>query len=391
MLDIGQIHCKEYESDADRFGQIVIARSPGRVHFLGEHGETKSGLYLSSAIDKYIYVAVSPRKDNSLRFFASNTEERKRSSITNLKYKREDRWSNYIKVAIQVFASLGSLTKGLNLTVCGDIPRQIGLASSAAIEMATAVALRSFFNASITDRDLIGRLIRERESFFGKPVSFVDYAIILNAEASGFIIVDEHKRETKTIPIALDNYKILILDSRVPRLNVEQELRLRRHDVRKGFESLSLQKEIKEINNKTFASVNLTELLGYLPETIKRRTLFVIQEMRRIADAEEALQKKDFQTFSRTIFHSHEGLRDLYEVSCPETDWLVKRGQETEGVAGSRMTGLGFGGCTYAIIKEDAIAEYKKRLEDYERIFGFHPIIYEVVPAQGACLIPLGA
>ncbi|MDR1219000.1 MAG: galactokinase [Treponema sp.] len=387
MLDIGQIHRKEYESDADLPGQIVIARAPGRVHLLGEHGEPKFSSCLSSAIDRYIYVAVSQRKDNSLRFFAANSDERKRSSITNLKYKREDRWSNYIKAAIQVFASLGRLVKGLNVTVWGGVPQQIGLASSTVMEMATVVALRAFFKVNITDRDLIGRLIKEREAFFGKPVSFADYAIILNAKADGFIIVDEHKRETRTVPIDFAGYKMLIMDSRVPRFNIEQELRQRRHDVRKGFESLFPKKELREINDKMFASVNLTELLSGLPETIRRRMLFVIQEMRRIGETEEALRKKDFQLFSRIIFHSHEGLRDLYEASCPETDWLVKRGQETEGVFGSRMTGLGFGGCTYAVIKEESIPEYKKRLEDYERIFGFHPIIYEVAPAQGAGLI----
>ncbi|MDR2793616.1 MAG: galactokinase [Treponema sp.] len=387
MLDIGQIHRKEYESDAGLSRQIVIARAPGRVHLLGEHGEPKSSLCLSSAIDKYVYVAVSQRKDNSLRFFTANTDERKRSSITNLKYKREDRWSNFIKAAIQVFASLGCLVKGLNITVLGDIPQQIGLASSTALETAAAVALRALFKVTITDRDLIGRLIKEREAFFGKPVSSVDYSVILNAKEDGFIIIDEHKKESRIVPVNLAGYKILIMDSRVPRINVEQELRQRRHDVRKGFDTLFPHKELTEISDKMLTAVNLPELQGGLSETIKRRMLFVIQEMRRISEAEDALQKKDFQLFSRLIFHSHEGLRDLYEASCPETDWLVKRGQETEGVSGSRMTGLGFGGCTYAVIKEGSIPEYKRRLEDYERIFGFRPIIYEVVPAQGACLI----
>jgi galactokinase len=386
-VDIGQIHSKEYESDAGLPGQIAIARAPGRVHLLGEHGDPRFSSCLSSAIDKYVYVAVSQRKDNSLRFFAANSDERKRSSITNLKYKREDRWANYIKATIQAFASLGCLAKGLNVTVRGRVPQQVGLASSSSMEIATAVALRAFFKVTITDRELIGRLIKEREAFFGKPAPFTDYAVILNAKADGFIIVDEHRRETRIVPVDFTGYKMLITDSRVPRFNVEQELRQRRHDVRKGIESLFPQKELKEINEKMFASVNPTELLSGLPETVRRRVLFVIQETRRIAETEDALKKKDFQLFSRLIFHSHEGLRDLYEVSCPEIDWLVKRGQECEGVYGARMTGTGFGGCTYALIKESSIPEYKKRIEDYERIFGFHPIIYEVVPAQGASLI----
>jgi galactokinase len=67
----------------------------------------------------------------------------------------------------------------------------------------------------------------------------------------------------------------------------------------------------------------------------------------------------------------------------------VKRAQELDGVLGSRMTGHGFGGCTYTIIEERGVEEYKERLEDYERIFGFHPIIYEIKPVAGAHLTPL--
>jgi len=116
--------------------------------------------------------------------------------------------------------------------------------------------------------------------------------------------------------------------------------------------------------------------------------MHVVQEIRRVCDSEDLLQRKDLAGFAKMIFHSHESLRDLYEVSCPEVDWLVKRAQELEGVAGARMTGQGFGGCTYAIIRNDLVEEYKKRLEEYERIFGFRPVIYEVKLATGGRMVP---
>ncbi len=391
-MDIGQIHRREYESDAEQIGQPVIARSPARVQLLGEHGDTKSGLCLSSSINKYLYIAVSPRRDNALRFFATDydekSSERKRSSITNLKYRREDRWSNHIKAALQVFAALGKVSKGLNITVCSEIPRHIGLASSAAMEVAAAVAFRALFNVPMSDRELMGRLLREREAYFGKAASFVDYAVLLSAQDDSFVIVDEHTKEARAVQVALDLHKILIIDSRVPKIGYEeQELKQRRHDVRRGFETVFPNTDVKEITSKLLAAANLNEILSILPETTRRRTLFVIQDMKRVLEAESVLAMNDWQAFARMIYHSHEGLRDLYEVSCPETDWLVKRAQETEGVVGSRMTGLGFGGCTFAVIRESSIEYYKHRLEDYERIFGFHPIIYEAVPAMGAMLI----
>jgi galactokinase len=133
--------------------------------------------------------------------------------------------------------------------------------------------------------------------------------------------------------------------------------------------------------------MDLVESMGELPEEIRRRSMHSVQEIRRVMDAEEALAHQDFALFSKVILHSHESLRDLYEVSCPEIDWLVKRAQEIEGVLGSRMTGQGFGGCTYTVITESAIGEYRRRFEDYERIFGFHPLIYDVRPATAARLV----
>jgi galactokinase len=386
MLDIGPIHRKEYELDDDRSEPVVIAEAPGRIHYLGEHGEPRAGLFLSSAIDRYIRVAVSIRKDNSLRFYAADLGERKRTTLLNLKYKREDRWANYIKVAIQVFAELGYPVKGLNFTVLGNIPQQVGLASSSAIEVAAAVALRGFFRASVTDRELLSRLAASQTLFFGKNTNSVDFLVIFFAKRDNFLVVDETSGEVKWIKSPFSKYKILVMDSRVPRLGVEDELKRRRQDIKRGLELLSQKKT--GVNFRDFATADLMESMGDLPEEIRRRCMHIVQELGRVSEAEDALKRADYPTLSKLFLHSHESLRDLYEVSCPEVDWLVKRAAEIEGALGSRMTGQGFGGCTYTIITAKAIEEYRRRLEDYERIFGFHPLIYEMRPATGARLVP---
>jgi galactokinase len=386
MMDIGPIHRKEYELDADRSEPVVIAEAPGRIHYLGEHGEPKAGLYLSSAINRCIRVAVSMRKDNSLRFFAADLGERKRTTLVNLKYKREDRWSNHIKVAIHIFAELGYPVKGLNFTITGDIPQQVGLASSSALEAAAAMALKGFFKAPVNEKDLLNRLVASKNLFFGGNFSLVDYLVIFQAKQDQFLLVDESVPEVKRIKSPLSKYKLLIMDSRVPRMGVEEELKQRGKDIQKGLELLSRKKQGATFRD--YVTEDLVESMGNLPEELRRRSMHVVQEIRRVNDAGEALKAGDFSSLGKIFYHSHESLRDLFEVSCPETDWLVKRAQELEGAMGSRMTGQGFGGCTYTFIKESAIADYKKRLEDYERIFGFHPVIYEIRLATGARIIP---
>jgi galactokinase len=381
MLDIGPIHHREYNLENDRSEPVAVAEAPGRIHFLGEHGEPGAGLYLSAAIDRHIRVAVSMRRDNSLRFYAANLEERKRTTLINLKYKREDRWANYIKVVIRIFAALGYPVKGLNFTVMGDIPQQVGLASSAAIEVAAAIAMRGLFHAHLNERELLDKITEAHTFLFGTKTSAVDYLILLAARKDQFLLVDETNLSVQKIKSPFLRYKFLLTDSRVPRMEVNNELVRRRQDTKKGLEMLSQKREGASFRD--YATKDLVDYMGNLPEGIRRRSMHVVQEIRRVYNAEDALQRKDMPALSRIIYHSHESLRDLYEVSCPEVDWLVKRAQEIEGIIGSRMTGQGFGGCTYAIMPGELAEEYKKRFEDYERIFGFHPVIYEVRLATG--------
>jgi len=387
MLDIGPLHRSEYEMDKSE--KVVIAEAPGRLIFLGEHGESGAGFFLTAAINKTVQVAVSQRKDNSIRFFAADLGERKRTTLVNLKYKREDRWANYIKLAIYIVAELGRPAKGLNFTVIGDIPHQAELASSTAIEVAATIALKSLFKVSLTDKELLSLLVKAEAEFFGKEtVSPVDYLITLNAKKDQLLLVDEKNEEVARIKSPFTRYKMLLMDSRVPRAGVDEELKQRRKDIQAGLELL--EKKRPGSSFRDYVPADLLESMGDLREEIRRRSLHIVEENQRIREVADALKKGDLEDIARIIYHSHESLRDLYEVSCPEIDWLVKRAQEIEGVAASRMTGRGFGGCTYTILKESAQEEFCKRLEDYERIFGFHPLVYDIRPATGARVIAKG-
>ncbi|MCL2800710.1 MAG: galactokinase [Treponema sp.] len=398
MLDIGQIHQLEYElesrpsqksgsvsSDSERSNPIVIAEAPGRIHFLGEQGEPEDGIFLSAAIDRYIHVAVSNRKDNSFRFYAADLKERKRSTLANLKYRREDRWANHLKPAILMFIELGFPMKGLNFSFCGDIPQHIALASSTAIEVAAAVALRNLLHFQISDLDLAQKLKDAHKTIFGTTIPLADYYITLCSKKDHFLAIDSSENELKFIKSPFAKFKFLLVDSRVPRMGTENEINLRRSDILKGLELLSQKRQGASF--KDFASSDLLEVLGDFPEQIRRRSIHIVEEIRRVEDASDALERSDLASLAKIIYHSHESLRDLYEISCPEVDWLVKRAQEIEGAAGSRMTGTGFGGCTYTIIRRELAEEYKKRMEEYERIFGFRPVVYEIKLAAKARIV----
>ena len=89
------------------------------------------------------------------------------------------------------------------------------------------------------------------------------------------------------------------------------------------------------------------------------RALHGVQEDKRTLEAAEVLIKGDFKRFGELMNASHDSLRDLYEVSCPEVDELVEIARKTKGVYGSRITGGGFGGCTVTLIEKDAVQSLK--------------------------------
>jgi galactokinase len=379
MKDIAALHRAEYDAPPD-----LIAAAPGVVKFLGEHTEASDGLVLAASLSFELRVAVSLRRDSSLRFFAADLAERKRTSLSNLKFKREDRWANYPKAILDLIFRTGTVSKGVNFTIAGDIPMGLGLASSAALGLASALALKELFALPQKGEELAEFARRAEEDFFEHPVPIYDHLAAIAPGAGTASIVDMRTKRRRAVPFLDESYAIVLTDSKVPRLNVDSELRQRDEDCQRCLEYLShgSSRTLRDFNAE-----EVDELMGVLPESVRRRCLHVVEEAARVAEAEECLVKGDPSGFGRAVVKSHASLRNLYEVSCPEIDWLAKRALEIDGVLCSRLTGKGFGGCTVSVMSEAAIPEYRKRLEDYERIFGFRPIVHEARVAGGLHLI----
>jgi len=362
--DMKKFHESEYGIEPE-----TIAEAPGVINLLGEHTDFSDGFVIQAAINNSVKVAISKRSDNSLRFFAADVDERKKTTIANLKYKREDRWANFLKGVLYEFIQLGYNFKGLDITISGDIPQSIGLGSSAAVGVATALALRELFDFELTDIQVVQTAYLSESAFIGNSERLTDQFCTYYAEENSAVFLDVRTLEYANIPLDLSEYKLVITNSNVPVINSEEEIKERRTECQKCLTVLNLKTSISSLRD--FNQSDLEQSMGMLTESSRRLCLHVVDENQRVLDGKKQLEQKDYISFGRLMNRSHESLRDNFEVSCPELDWLVKRAAEIDGCAGSRMAGPGFCGCTVSLMREDVFERYDERLEEYDRIFGF--------------------
>jgi galactokinase len=380
MNDLMYMHKAEYGIDPE-----VIVSASGSVNLMGEHTDYNDGYVLQVAIDRSVYIAVSRRKDNALRFYSADLNERKRTTIANLKYKKEDRWANYIKGVIFEMNQIGFNFKGMDITVSGDIPQGIGLASSSAMEIATATAVKKLFKLSMKDAQIMQSAQLAESSFMGMDTEITDQLVSCVSKAGNALFIDLRKLDYEYIPLKLNDTKILITNSNIPLASAPAELRERKQQCRDCVSYLNKKKSGSALRD--YSVSDLQHSMGIVPEHLRRICLHVVEENLRTLEAKEALKDNDLLTYGKLLNRSHESLRDQYEVSCPEIDWLVKRAWEIDGVLGSRMTGRGFGGCTITLIRDYAIDKYLEKLEEYERIFGFRADYFFCKPSDGVKIV----
>jgi galactokinase len=374
-------------SHVRKFGKEpeVITSAPGRVNLMGDHTEHSEGFVLPIAVGFSLRVAMSRRHDTALRFYSVDFNDIRRTSLLHNRVRREDRWANYPKGVIAAFLDEGYHLGGLDATFAGDIPQGVGLASSGALAVATALALKELFDLDICRLDLAALAQRAETEFVKVDCGIADGYTSLFATPGNGLLIDTRTLDSHEIPVKFSNAKIIITNSNVPKEFVETELLDRKEECTRCVAFLNRRKPGRALRD--YSPHDVSDVMGRMPERERRRGLHVVEENARVLEAEEALQNDDPEALGKLMNRSHESLRDLYEVTCPELDWLVKRAWETEGVYGSRMTGEGFGGCTVSLIGNSMVDEYLENIEQYERIFGFKAASYVTEPAGGATVL----
>lgn len=375
------------KSFREKFGsEPLLSRAPGRVNIIGEHTDYNDGFVLPAAIDKAIYVAVSKRDDEQICFISLDFQDSYETTVHSFQ-PVEKQWVNYILGVAAQMQKAGKQLGGFNMMIAGDVPLGAGLSSSAAVECSVAVALNELFQFGIERKALTFMAQKAEHEFAGVQCGIMDQFASMFGKKDHVIKLDCRSLEYKYEPLRLGDYKIVLLNTNVKHSLASSEYNTRRKECAQGVELL--QKNGININSLRDADMQmLNTYVKPVDEVIYRRCKYVVEENQRLLATCRALESGDLQMAGQLMYASHEGLKNEYEVSCPELDFLVNAVKENPSVAGARMMGGGFGGCTINLVKEVAIAALVHDLSKaYKEAMNLELTTYVAETADGAGLL----
>ena len=357
----------------------TITFAPGRVEILGNHTDYNLGFVLSAAIRLGVTMEAA-RLPNGMLEISSDTNRRSISiELNNLRPLPEDSWANYPIGVIKVLLDAGFQLGGMQLTLSSDLPLGAGLSSSAALEVATAIAVQTLFDLKIGKLQLAQLCQKAENEFVGVQSGLLDQASSVFGENHRLILLDFLQTTVETVSLP-ENTSLLLLNSGVPHELTGGEYNERRKQCQVAAKSMGVA-SLRDANMVLLEN-------AHLEDVIFRRALHIIGENDRVLRGVQALRAMQLEAFGELMFASHLSSRVNFENSTAHLDTLVDLARLTPGVFGSRLTGGGFGGSTVSLIQ----AEHADRIvqtitSEYHRLTGAtcSPILTE--PSAGARIL----
>ncbi len=364
----------------------LIVRSPGRVNLIGEHTDYNEGFVLPASINKEVICTIDKNNSSKCHFFAFDLNDAFEVDINDLKSSDKE-WPNYLMGVIEQIQEAGHEISGFNCVIGGDIPLGAGLSSSAAIECAMAFAINELFELKLDRFSMVKMAQMAENKFVGVNCGIMDQFASMFGQANSVIKLDCRSLEYQYFNFDMSDYIIVLCDTNVKHSLASSEYNTRRKECEEGVNII--QNKYQSI--RSLRDVNCTILESCksdMKSNVYARCQYVIEENQRVEDACKLLQKQNMQEFGQKMYQSHYGLRDDYEVSCNELDFLVAQTEKDPNVLGARMMGGGFGGCTINLIKKDYLDSFIKKMTDaYKNELSMELKVYVATIANGSSLI----
>ncbi|NML66941.1 galactokinase [Hymenobacter sp. RP-2-7] len=345
----------------------LLVRAPGRINLIGEHTDYNDGLVLPAAIDREIRFALRLNGTDRVRLTATDLHDTYEVAVADIKPLPGGHWANYQLGVVAGLLRAGVAVPGFDCAFGGDVPGGAGLSSSAAVECGIAWGLCELLHADL-DRMKLAHIAQKAEHEYAKVMcGLMDQFASLFGRAGHVVELDCRSLEYCYFPFDTDDCRIVLCNSGVKHALADSEYNTRRHECARGVEILQKHNPaIKSLRDATLPEIEAAK--DELGEVIARRCRYVVEENQRVIDFTKQLaEHNSLSKVGELLYASHAGLRDDYQVSCPELDTLVELSRQAPGCYGARMMGGGFGGCTLNLV---ATAEVKNFLTHMKQ--GYH-------------------
>jgi galactokinase len=357
-----------------------IARAPGRINLIGEHTDYNGGFVLPVAIDRTVLIATRALPTSrQVHLVSINFGNRTQFDLDAIAPTTEPQlgWSNYVRAVAWALAEQGMVDlksmPGAHMAVEGNVPVGSGLSSSAAIEVASALCFVRLAGASMESVDRVRLALacqKAENEFIGVKSGIMDQFISALAQPNSALLIDTRSLDYEVVPLDLEacGYKLVAVDSAVPRSLITSAYNQRRAECEQAVRVLAPLLGLGP--GAQLRDVTPEQLEAYrdvLPPTLYRRARHVVTENARVLQAVTLMREglgmdHNMDRLGQLLHASHVSLHDDYEVSSRELDLLVELAEQVPGVAGARMTGAGFGGCTVNIVQESHLHEFEEQV-----------------------------
>jgi len=362
---------------------IRVFSSPGRVNLIGEHTDYNGGYVFPAALTLSSTIIARPREDRNMNLIATDLGIQVKGSLDTLDEYKSLKWGSYQFGVADELQKAGYKLAGCDLLYHDTVPLGAGLSSSAAIEVATAITLVSLGNTANALKqpvDMVQMALisqKAENNYVGVNCGIMDQFASAMGKANHAIFLNCRDLSYKHVPLKLKSYKIVIVNTNKKRGLADSKYNERRSQCEQAY---SVLKEFLP-QASCLGEISLQDFNKYKHEikndVIRNRAEHVIAEDDRVLKSVEALQNDDISLLGKYMIDSHNSLRDLYEVTGYELDTLVEEALKVEGVAGSRMTGAGFGGCTVSIVHTDYVNKFIEEVgKNYTKKTGLTPSFY---------------
>lgn len=335
--------------------QLIIASAPGRVNLIGEHTDYNKGFVFPIALPLRTLVVGYQNNSDEVQAVSLVVDGKVRFNVSDIQT-GDPFWGDYFKGVVAEFQKkTGKQVPGFNAVFHSNVPLGGGVSSSASMEVATATFLEALTGITLDPTEKALLCQAAEHNYPNNPCGIMDQFISVHGKADHALLIDCLDESSKLVNMPSSTVCFFVINS-----NVKHKLSGENNPFAERQKSCF---KAAEICGKDFLRrVTLEDLekcKSKMDQITYNRALHGVQEDKRTLEAAEVLIKGDFKRFGELMNASHDSLRDLYEVSCPEVDELVEIARKIKGVYGSRITGGGFGGCTVTLIEKDAVQSLK--------------------------------